>query len=156
MKQLFRHSSFWVLNCFLVVVWLAGCTPYISAYTPKAYENATALKAETLTLMSKANEPYAFHYKEVETLLLEIDKAYEYSNGLAYNKLSTEQWYLLKDPEGDLLGKFFSKWKKVGNEKLSSAFITEFKLIVEDAFDEIICLEVNKQKLQACKKDAGN
>ena len=138
-----------------MVFLLAGCVPYISAYTPKAYENATALKAETLVLMGKANEPYASHYKEVETLLLEIDKAYEYSNGLAYNKLSTEQWHILKDPEGDLLGKFFSRWKKPGNKELSFAFIAEFKIIVEDAFNEIICLEVNKKNPQSCKKEVG-
>jgi len=133
-----------------LLLWMAACAPLIGPYSPTAYKNATGLKAETLALMGKATTPYPENEVKVEALMVEIDKAYEYVHGIPSNSLSAEQWELLRKPDGDLLGKFFARWKSDG--RLKTVFVDEFKGIVSDAFDEIICLEANKKAANACLK----
>lgn len=132
----------------LAFLCLVGCAPLIGPYSPTAYQNATSLKAETLALMEKGTQPYHDYEKQVESLMVDIDKAYEFVNGIPSNSLSARQWLLLKDPDGDLLGKFFLRWKE--RNTLSESFIHEFEGIVSDAFDEIICLEANKKEASMC------
>jgi hypothetical protein len=135
---------------FLVFLFLSACTPLIGPYSPTAYQNATSLKAETLALMDKATGPYSDHAKEIETLMVEIEKAYEFVKGIPSNSISAKQWALLKKTDGDLLGKFFLRWKE--RKTLSREFIVEFKGVVADAFDEIICLEANKKEATECRE----
>lgn len=129
---------------------LAACVPLIGPYSQTAYQNATDLKAETLALMDKATKPFSDNEKQVEALVVAIDKAYEYVHGIPSNDLSARQWEILKKPDGDLLGRFFARWKSEGI--LKQVFIDEFKGIVSDAFDEIICLEANKKEATKCLK----
>jgi hypothetical protein len=104
--------------------------------------------------MDKATEPYAAHQKEVESLFVEVDKAYEFVNGIPSNSISAKQWDILrKKPDGKLLGKFAVRWKEDGT--LSQPFIDEFKGQVGDAFDEIICLEANKKEASKCNGKGG-
>jgi len=143
----------------LLLSLLMSCTPLIGPYSPMAYQNATSLKASTLALMDKATEPYSLHQKSVESLSLEIDKAYEFVNGVPSNSISAKQWLILKNPDGDLLGKFFLRWKKTETAHppslLREEFVKEFKGQVSDAFDEIICLEANKKESTQCSKKGG-
>lgn len=138
-----------------IVVWigllLLSCMPAIGPYSPVAYENATSLKAATIALMDRASEPYASHRNAVETLLVDIDKAFEFVQGVPSNSISAAQWDILRRSDGDLLGKFFRRWKEDGT--LSKTYIVEFKAIVADAFDEIICLEANKKEATKCRKN---
>lgn len=132
---------------------LTACAPLIGPYSPTAYQNATSLKATTLAVMEKAKEPYTTHQKEVESLMLEIDKAYEFVNGIPSNSISAKQWFILKKPDGELLGKFILRWKE--KNTLSQVYINEFKLLISDAFDEIICLEANKKEATKCNENRG-
>ncbi len=136
----------------LLILFIGACTPLIGAYSPTAYTNATSLKVETLALMDKATEPYSQHQDKVEKLVIELNKAYEYVNGLPRNSISAQQWKILIDTssEGKLIGKFFKRWKEAGTK--NQTFINDFKSTVSDAFDEIICLEVNKKEATACFK----
>ncbi len=138
------------LFVFALFICLAACAPLIGPYSPTAYKNATGLKAVTLALMDKATEPYPKYEQKVESLMVEIDKAYEYVHGIPSDNLSAGQWEILKNPEGDLLGKFFSRWKSKGT--LNRVYIDEFRGIISDAFDEIICLEANKKSAKMCLK----
>lgn len=138
-------KAFWAWTFMLLI---AGCTPLIGPYSPTAYQNATSLKASTLALMEKATEPYKNHQKEVESLMVELDKSYEFVNGIPSNSISAKQWYILKKPDGDLLGKFFSRWKE--RSTLTQTYIDQFKGLIADAFDEIICLEANKKEATKC------
>ena len=113
---------------FMLLLLVAGCAPLIGPYSPTAYQNATSLKAATLALMDKAMQPYANHEKEVESLMVEIDKAYEFVNGIPSNSISAKQWQILKKADGDLLGKFFLRWKERGG--LSPVVIDEFKGVI--------------------------
>ena len=140
----------WLLILLFI---MAACTPLIGPYSPTAYQNATSLKASTLALMDKAVQPYPNHEKEVEALMVEIDKAYEFVNGIPSNSISAKQWQILKKADGDLLGKFFLRWKERG--VLSQVVIDEFKGLVADAFDEIICLEANKKEATKCSAKGG-
>ncbi len=136
--------------------WLIGavaCTPLIGPYSLTAYQYATSLKVETLALMDKAQEPYASHRQDVEALFVELQKAHEYAKGIPNNDLTARQWAILINKDGDLIGRFFTRWQERG--ALSDVFITEFKGPVADAFDEIICLEANKKEASRCVTQEG-
>lgn len=134
----------------VLLIFLSACAPLIGPYSPTAYKNATGLKAETLALMGKATAPYAGNEGKVDALMVEIDKAYEYVHGIPVNDYSARQWAILKKRDGDLLGRFFGRWKSEGT--LTPVYISEFKGIISDAFDEIICLEANKKSATQCLK----
>ncbi len=127
---------------------LQGCETLIGPYSPTAYKYATSLKVEALALMSKATDSYDNHKNDVEKLTIELNKAHEYVKGVPSNSISAKQWKILINPNGKLLGKFWLKWKQ--KTKLSKPFISEFKKIVAESFDQIICLEVNKEKATDC------
>lgn len=141
-----------IYSIFLLLL-LCGCTPLIGPYSPTAYENATSLKAEVLAILSKANTPYSENIKEIEDIQLKAEKAYEYVKGVPKNQISAKQWEILKNPDGDLLGKFFKRWKE--RSTLSDTLIKEYKDLASAAFDEIICLEANKKEKNECVAEGG-
>lgn len=142
-----RHLS--VKRIFLVVGFLwAACSPSISLFSPQAYENATSLKVEALQIMVQATESYPQHAPEVSKLITNVEKAYEYAKGYPKNELSTEQWEILKNPDGNLLGGFLARWQK--DTTLSKVFVSEMSGLVGDAFDTII--ELESQKIGATSK----
>lgn len=145
-----NKNKFGPIFIFVLFICLAACAPLIGPYSPTAYKNATSLKAETLALMKKATEPYPRYEQKVDSLMVGINGAYEYVHGIPSDDLSAGQWEILKDPDGDLLGKFFLRWKS--RSTLSRSYIDEFSKIISDAFDEIICLEANKKSGKLCLK----
>ena len=66
----------------LLLLSLAACAPLIGPDSPTAYQNATDLKAETLALMDNAAKPFSENEKQVEALMVAINKAYEYVHGI--------------------------------------------------------------------------
>ena len=139
MKTIISRNLVAVSFCAL----LAACS-LIAHYDQVAYEHATNAKVDTLALMDKATGSYDDHQKEVETLVTELDKAYEYDRGRSLNKLTVAQWDILRDPNGNLVGGFLKMWKAKGS--LGTTFISEKKLQIGKAFDQIIALESGKQK----------
>jgi hypothetical protein len=99
-------------------------------------------------MMERAEDPYDQHQQDVEKLMLELKKAYEFVRGVPSNSISAKQWDILIREDGDLVGAFFTKWRE--KTQLSSFYINEFKAIVSDAFDEIICLEARKKSPSEC------
>ena len=128
---------------FSVCAVLAGCT-LIARYDRAAYEHSTSAKVDTLALMGKATGNYNEHEKEVEALVLELDKAYEYDRGRQVNKITVAQWDILRDPDRNLVGGFLKMWKAKGT--LPVTFVAEKKRQVADAFDQIIQLESGKPR----------
>lgn len=144
--------SFLLLACLLIT----GCTPLIGTHSPKAYENATSLKAKTLALMDKATEPYEKNSAQVEGPnghTATLNSAYEFVANINKNNISAKQWKLLIDKDGDLYGRFITRWKE--RSKLNKVYIDEFKGIISDAFSEIICLEANKKEATNCSLTKG-
>ena len=144
--NLIRSRNVVVLSTF---VFLAGCS-LIAHYDQVAYEHATNAKVDTLALMDKATGNYDEHRKEVEALVIELNKAYEYDRGRALNKITVAQWNVLRDPNRNLVGGFLKMWKTKGS--LSATFIDEKKQQIADAFDQIILLESGKQKSAEVKE----
>src|SRR6266853_674977 len=107
-----------IAACFV----LAACS-LIAPYDRAAYEHATNAKVDTLALMNKATGTYDEHEKEVEAVVRQLDKAYEYDRGRQLNKITIAQWNIL-----------------------SSTLIAEKKKQVGDALEQIIQLESGKLK----------
>jgi len=120
---------------------ISSCSS-ISVFSPEAYKQAVDLKVESLELMSFATMPYADNAESVDYLKTELSKAYEFSKGRPENEISTKQWEILINPDGNLLGGFLRRWKD--EETLSEMFVTEMQTLVSDAFDTIIGLESGK------------
>jgi hypothetical protein len=139
-------GNFIVLSACLL---LGACT-FIAHYDQVAYEHATSAKVDTLALMSKATGTYADHQKEVEALITQLDKAYEYDRGRQLNKITVVQWDVLRDPNRDLVGGFLEMWKAKGS--FSATFIAEKKKQIANAFDQIIQLESGKLKSAKVKE----
>ena len=122
---------------------LSACS-LIAHYDQVAYEHATSAKVDTLALMDKATGSYDDHQKEIDALIIELNKAYEYDRGRSLNKITVAQWDVLRDPNRNLVGGFLKMWKAKGS--LSTTFIAEKKLQITDAFDQIIALESGKPR----------
>jgi len=127
----------------LSVLFLAGCAT-IAPYSQAAYEQATTLKAEALILVSRATEQYSQHRIEAERVRLDMHRAYEYAKGRPKNEISTRQWEIVRDPEGNSLGGFLSRWEEDG--VLSETFVAEARHVISDQLDQVIGLESGKVK----------
>ena len=127
----------------LTLLFSSACS-LIAPYDRAAYEHATNAKVDTLALMSKATGSYDEHEKEVEALVRQLDKAYEYDRGRQLNQITVAQWDILRDPNRDLVGGFLKVWKT--KRTLSATFVTEKKKQIGNAFDQIIQLESGKLK----------
>jgi len=129
----------------LSVLFLVGCAA-ITGYDPTSYKTATDLKAESLTLIEKATDPPTAHREEIDQLRVNLRKAYEYEKGKeGPNHLTVQQWKILNDPQGNLLGGFLRRWEQSVNGQ-SQVFIEQVKGNIEKAFDQIIKLESHKVK----------
>jgi hypothetical protein len=122
-----------------LVIW--SCSS-ISVFSPEAYKQAVDLKVETLNLMSFATLPYQDFEEDVNVLQTELRKAYEFAVGRPENELSAQQWEILINEDGNLLGGFLKRWETEGT--LGEMFVTEMQMLVSDAFDTIIGLESGK------------
>jgi hypothetical protein len=135
-----------IQNAFLAATFcvLVGCAATIAPFSQVAYEQATAIKAETLTLMDKATSPYETHKDQVEALLLKVEKAYEYAKGRPKNTFTTDQWLLIKDPNRNSIAGFMKRWSE--KSKLDPEFIKEAKGVISEGLDSVIELESGKEK----------
>lgn len=121
---------------------LSGCTPSIAPFSARAYELAVDLKVDALRTVKRAEEPWSQHADRIERLEVQAQKAYEFSAGRPRNEITTEQWSMMIDPDGYLLGGFFTRWKAEGT--LSPVFIQEASQLLSAGFDSIISLESGK------------
>ena len=131
----------------LPIVFLASCA-LMTGYDPISYKTATDLKAESLLLMDKATQaPDPALLAKIDDMRVKLSQAYEYEKGKkGPNKITVEQWKLLNDPDGNLLGGFLKRWegKQGTGNGLNPDFVTQAKELVKDAFNEIIKLEGEK------------
>jgi len=143
-RSLPRRPRASALVVALVLAGIVGaCGPTISTFNAEAYDQATALKVESLAMMDSATTPYAEHAASVRRLRTELRKAHEFARGRPHNEVSARQWAILLDPERDLLGGFLRDWKR--RSSFSTAFVREKKEQVGAAFDTIIELESGKR-----------
>jgi hypothetical protein len=84
----------------------------------------------------------------VKALKVKLAAAHEFVAGMSDNSLSAEQWAIMNDPDGGLAGEYWVAWEE--ETTFSGPFVSEQILQVGEAFDEIICLEANKEKDTDC------
>ena len=132
-------------NLLLLLTMLGfwGCAT-ISSFDQYAYAQTTALKVDALQVMDMATDSFALHQKAVADLKINLQKVYEYEKNRPKNEITLQQWDLLLNPEGHLLGGFLQRWEK--SSKLGATFVVNAKQIVSDAFDQISGLESHKLK----------
>ncbi len=124
-----------------------GCA-VISNFDQNSYDSAQSLKNQSLDLISKAIEPVSKHLDEIAQLKskLSAQLAYEVGKGQS-NAVSAEQWKLLSDPQGHLLGGLLCSWEsQTATESFSAPYLLEKQEQIGASFDEIIRLEGAKQK----------
>jgi hypothetical protein len=109
-----------------------------------AYTQTTALKVDALNLMDKATSTFTSNEPVINAFNEKLDKAYEYELHRKNNAFSIKMWDKLRDPDKNLLGGFMKRWKNDG--QLGNAFVTEAKMQVGKAFNEIAELESGKIK----------
>lgn len=129
------------LSALILSLTIWSCSS-ISVFSPEAYKQAVDLKVEALELMSFAASSYFDYEENVAYLKTELRKAYEFALGRPNNEISAEQWEILINEEGNLLGGFLKRWEEEGT--LSEMFVTEMQTLVSDTFDTIIGLESGK------------
>ncbi len=127
----------------IIGLFLMACTT-ISPFSETAYRMSTGIKAAALDLMAKADEPYATHQKDVDALMLEAKKAYEYAKSRPQNEISAQQWAIMIDPSRHMLAGFFKRWQEKGT--LGKIFIKEAISQISKGFDQISGLESGKIK----------
>ncbi len=130
------------LPVLLLALAVSAC---VSLYDSFAYQQATALKVETLDLMSKGTEPFSQHQTHADDLRLKLLKAYEYEKSRPKNVESAEMWRIMTDStEGGSPLAFLELWKKKG--AVGKAFVRESQGQVSQNFDRVIKLESLKLK----------
>lgn len=144
-----KLSSVQVLSRrFLLLFLIATAIIFQSAcvttapYDQYVYKESTSLKVDALNLMDKAEQTYTSQEQEIMGFKDQLDKLYEYELHRKKNELRIKMWNLLNDPQKNLLGGFISRWKE--EKQLSPTFITEAKIIVGRAFDQLAELESGK------------
>ncbi|MEJ8572175.1 hypothetical protein [Microbaculum marinum] len=144
-----RARFFAVLLCTFALVGACAIAPEYSAV---AYKNATDLKVESLELISESTDSYSQHSLQAKDLTENLDKAYEYANGLPHNEVTAEMWWKIKSPDQPLVGGYLALWRTRG--KVTPALADEYQTQVAEAFDYLICLEANKKTLSRCEAKA--
>lgn len=125
-----------------------ACAPVAPPPNPAAQVNAASLKAQTLSLLDVAGDPYASHAAEVTALTARIDAAASAAAADPLNTLSARQWSVLRDPSRALYGGTIVLWQSQGT--LGPAFRDQKKIQIARAFDYILCLEANKGRATSC------
>lgn len=136
------------LTLFLPALAPVACAPVAPPPNPAAQVNAAGLKAQTLSLLDVAGDPYASHAAEVAALTARIDAAASAAAADPLNTFSARQWSVLRDPSRALYGGTIALWRSQG--ALGPAFRDQKKIQIGRAFDYILCLEANKGRAQSC------
>jgi hypothetical protein len=137
-----------VLTLLLPALAPVACAPVAPPPNPAAQVNAAGLKAQTLSLLDVAGDPYTAHAAEVDALTARIDAAASAAAADPLNTFSARQWSVLRDPSRALYGGTIALWRSQGT--LSPAFRDQKKIQIGRAFDYILCLEANKGRGTSC------
>ncbi len=128
----------------LILLMTSSCGSSISTFDQQAYTTTTSLKVDALCLMDSAQDKYTNHINEVNALNKNLMKIYEYEKHRPKNEKTVEQWNILLNKDGHLLGGFLSKWEK--GVVMNPAYISSCKEQVSAAFDIILGLEIHKNQ----------
>ena len=132
--------KFLILILFLSIL---GCSP-VSEFNQVALDKTVSVKKDALNLISKANEDYASHQSEIDSLKSNVENAYQFSKTIPNNVETIAQWEIIRDPQRHSLFGLLERWKN--KNTLSDTFISQVKILIAFDFNMIIDLENNKKK----------
>lgn len=139
-----NFSKFSPILLIIYCLLLASCRSVIADHDEYAYQTTNELKTESLMLMAQATDAYTKHALAVHALTEKTSAAYQYAKHIPQNALIVQQWQLLNNPNGHLLGGFMQYWQQ--QESLSKTYIKHKQQQVAAAFDAILRLEANKPR----------
>ena len=122
---------------------ILGCSP-VSEFNQVALDKTVSVKTDALNLISKANEDYASHQSEIDSLKANVENAYQFSKSINNNSESVSQWEIIRDPQRNSLFGLLEHWKN--KNTFSDTFISQVKILIAFDFNLIIDLENNKKK----------
>ena len=132
------------ITIFSLIV-LVSCNSLKTAlYDLHSYEQSISLKVEAISLMNNAVAPYTDYQEDITNYIKAFDKLKEYEKNKANNQLSFKMISLIGNPDKNLLGGFFKRWKE--KNTLSPFFIEEAQGQISEAFDILIRYESKKDK----------
>lgn len=141
LRQSFAKRLVFVVFAFV----LMSCKSLrTAAFDQYSYQQAISIKVEGLNFMDNATEAYTTHETNVETLILDLKKMVEYEKNKPNNEVTYAMWKLIADKDKNLMAGFFKRWET--ENTLSTAFTTEAKQQIGEAFDLIIAYEAKKNK----------
>jgi hypothetical protein len=127
----------------------SACVPTSGPrYSFEAVALTQSLKAESQSVLGRSDEPFADHAEAANLVLTKATAAGAAAESVPGNDPIAEQWDLLTDPEGNLLGGAIARWEDRGT--LSRSFRDEASRQVGKAFDLILCTEESKRTPDAC------
>ncbi|MEO0292746.1 MAG: hypothetical protein ABIN61_00800 [candidate division WOR-3 bacterium] len=121
-------------------IFFIKCAPTISYFDSYSYKETISAKVETLELMGKGTKEYLKYEDQIEKVLLNLKKQYEYEKNKPKNYETSKMWEIILE----MFNGFIEIWRK--NERLNDFFINEVKIKVEKIFNLIIDLESKKIK----------
>jgi hypothetical protein len=135
-----KKRGFFLHPAFLMTMLLAGCIHLVSYYDSQSYKNLTDLKASASILFDDLSQDPAGKGEkaELDSLRLDLEKAYEYEKGKEKNGETITQISTVRKIYDGMLQLLKKK------EKLSDDYIAEKKTQMMDAFDIAIKTETEK------------
>ena len=137
---------------FVIALGLAACQTQqlrgLAPYDPAAAQRTAELKVASVNLIAKSGERFSRHAAEVSSVTAAMDTAYELARATPGNELVTQQWEIMRNPEGALYGGFIKRWQ--ANGTVSAAFREEITPQIAAAFDLMLCLENAKRTPMQC------
>jgi hypothetical protein len=130
-----RLSILLSLMAVALMVWGCYSAP---KQDPELLRQARDLKAESISLMKQAVEPFDKHKSEIDVLMEKLNASKERADSRG-GKISMKQWEILLDPQADSFGGFLKLWQE--QSTLSQSYIDGKIKYIGDNFDQIIKLE---------------
>ena len=129
--------------CFIFAILFTSCAS-LAPFSQVELAKITALKAESLDLMSRATSAFAGNKTSIDALKARLNDAHLAAVAREKNESAAKQWAIMKDPAANLLGGFLARWESRGT--LSETFVTEASKLVSSAFDQLIELENGRSR----------
>lgn len=152
--SLFRNTGFsQKLFYFLFIALVSASISFQSCSPARGMVNQDpdtmtaleSLKIDAISIMKKGAKSYSSMAPQVNEYKARMNDQIEYEEAKGEKNTKTVQMLeILSNPEGSLLGGFFTRWENEG--KLNAPFIKEIAGVVSKNFDKIINLEKKKKK----------
>ncbi|MGB5944064.1 MAG: hypothetical protein WBG71_14365 [Leeuwenhoekiella sp.] len=128
------------LHYLLLIVLLVGCKAAI--YDQYTYTQTLAIKADAISLIEVANQPFEDHALDAAELKNSIKAMVTYEEAKSNNPITVQMWKYMDEKSS--INDFLELWKET--ETLSDALLPEYKAQVQTIFDLMADYENRKTR----------